>query len=488
MTEPATNPLPEEAVNQYALALEMWRQERLEEAEAAARQAAALRPNDPHVFFLLGMIFRRTHRPSEAVAANLKVLELRPNSPEALNNLGNAWRDLGRASEAISAFRGALELLPYSPEVHNNLGCVLLTQGMLTEAEASFRRALKCWPDYLEASCNLGSALYAIGDWDQALALQTQVLQRRPDFMPAHWETAMILLARGQYEAGWREYEWRWKNPDPRVGFRLPTPRWDGAALNGKTIVLHTEQGLGDAIQFARFIPMVAQRGGRIILVCRRELFHLLRNMDGLHQCFADDEPLPPHDLHCPIGSLPMVLGITLQNLPAKVPYVQADAALASQWGQRIAGKPGRKIGLAWAGRPDHPNDLQRSFPLATLAPLGNAPGVTFFSLQKGGASAQTANAPFDVMDWTGDLKDFADTAALIANLDLVISADTVVVHLAGAMGKPVWVLLPLVPDWRWMLDRQDCPWYPTMRLFRQSRRGDWQLPLRQIMEALNSA
>jgi Flp pilus assembly protein TadD len=488
MTEPATNSLPEDAGNQFNFALALWQQSRLEEAEAAAKKAAALRPNDPQIYFLLGMILRRMGRPAEAVAANLKVLELRPNSPEALNNLGNAWRDLGKAQEAIAAFRRALVLLPDSPQVLNNLGCVLLPQGMLEEAEATLRRALVVRPDYLEAACNLGCVLYATGDWDQAMAIQDEVLKRRPDYVQAHWERSMILLGRGQYESGWSEYEWRWKNPDPRLGIRLQTPRWDGTALNGRTIVLHTEQGLGDAIQFCRFIPLVAERGGKIVLVCRRELLPLLRKLSGLHACFAEDEATPPHDVHCPIGSLPLVLGITLENLPARVPYLWPDEERIPQWRQRMAEKPGRKIGLAWAGRPGHPNDLQRSFGLSALAPLGEVSGVTYFSLQKGEAAAQTASAPFEVTDWTDEIKDFADTAGMIANLDLVISADTVVAHLAGAMGKPVWVLLPLVPDWRWMLGRQDCPWYPAMRLFRQSRRGDWQSPVRTIVEALRPA
>jgi hypothetical protein len=270
---------------------------------------------------------------------------------------------------------------------------------------------------------------------------------------------------------------------------RSEAPRWDGGDLNGRTVLVHNEQGFGDTIQFIRYLPEVCRRGGKIILACQRELFSLLKGFPGIDHCIANDEPTPPgsvdHQVCCPLLSLPGLLGTTAENIPADIPYLKADAEKARQWRQRLAGEERRKIGLAWAGRPNHPNDHNRSLNFSALAPLAEIPDARLINLQLGPAAGQAAESLLKLTDWTDELKDFSDTAGLIENLDLVITADTAIAHLAGAMGKRVWVLLPFIPDWRWMLKRTDSPWYPTMRLFRQRRIGDWATPIAQVAEAL---
>jgi hypothetical protein len=259
--------------------------------------------------------------------------------------------------------------------------------------------------------------------------------------------------------------------------------------LEGRSLLLHTEQGLGDAVQFIRYLPLAAQRGARIIIECQAELQRLFQTMSGNYQTVVRGQPLPAFDLHCPLLSLPWVFGTNLASIPNDVPYLHADAEDAGRWQDRLGGHCALlKVGLAWAGKPTHQNDRNRSMKLARLAPLGQLPGVHFFSLQKGTAAAEAKAPPagMELVDWTEELKDFADTAALIANLDLVIAVDTAVVHLAGAMGKPVWTLLPFASDWRWLLDRADSPWYPTMRLFRQATPGDWDGVIRRVAAELS--
>ena len=298
------------------------------------------------------------------------------------------------------------------------------------------------------------------------------------------------MLTRGEFIPGWDEYEWRWRCKDFALFRRnFPQPQWDGSDLSGHTILLHTEQGFGDALQFIRYLPLVTQRGGRIIIQCQAELQRLFQIMAGDCPVMARGQPLPAFDVHCPLLSLPRVFGTTLGTIPRQVPYLHAAHAMVENWRERLAVDAGSlNVGLAWAGHPAFKGDRLRSpRHLSLLAPLVKIRKARFVSLQKGEASNQTRNPPegMNLVDWTEELKDFADTAALIANLDLVISSDTAVVHLAGAMGKPVWVLLPFAPDWRWLLEREDSPWYPTMRLFRQPAIGDWDSVMQKVVDAL---
>ena len=300
---------------------------------------------------------------------------------------------------------------------------------------------------------------------------------------------ALALLLQGRFAEGWEAYESRRQIRRIARDPGFVQPFWDGSPLGGRRILLTSEQGFGDTIQFVRYAPLVAARGGRVLLQCKPELKRLLAGQCGIEQVVTPGDATPAFDVWCLLMSLPHLLGTTLQTIPAQVPYLTPDPHLIDKWGKRTAHEPaGLKVGLVWAGGAHNKNDRVRSLSLGALAPLAQVPGVRFYSLQKGAASdqARTPPAGMEMTDWTPELADFADTAALVANLDLVISVDTAVAHLAGAIGKPVWVLLPLSPDFRWLLNRDDSPWYPTVRLFRQPTRGDWASVIERVRRALH--
>jgi tetratricopeptide (TPR) repeat protein len=460
----------------------------LDEALAACRRAIALRPNYSEAYSNLGNALASQGELDEAIAAYRQAIAFNSNLPEAHYNLGNVLKDKGQLDGAIAAYRQAIAFNPNLPEAHGNLGNALKDKGQLDEAIAAFRQAIALNPNFPEAHYNLGNVLKDKGQLDGSIAACRQAIALRPDYADAHFNLSLSLLANGCFQQGWEEYEWRWKCKDLSTPRNFAQPQWDGRPLEGRTILLYTEQGFGDALQFMRYLPLVAERGGRIIVECQAELQRILQTIAGKWQVVARGQPLPAFDLHCPLLSLPRVFGTNLANVPNIVPYLHADAEDASGWQHRLADySPRVKVGLAWAGSPTHTNDRNRSIKLARLAPLGRAPGVRFFSLQKGAAAAEARTPPpgMELVDWTQDLKDFAGTAALIANLDLVIAVDTAVVHLAGAMGKPVWTLLPYVPDWRWLMGREDSPWYPTMRFFRQPSRGEWAGVVQRVADAL---
>ncbi|MGD0390624.1 MAG: tetratricopeptide repeat protein [Tepidisphaeraceae bacterium] len=464
----------------------------LDEAIAAFRQAIGLRGNYAEAHSNLGIALIGKGQLDEAIAAFRRAIALRPNIPELHSNLSNALKDKGQLDEAIAACRRAIALNPNIPVVHINLGNVLRDKGQLDEAIAAFRRAVALNPNLPEAHSHLGTALINKGQLDEAIAAWRHAIALNPNFAEAHFNLSVALLERGDFQEGWEEHEWRWKCKDSLSPPRdFAPPQWDGCPLEGRTLLLHAEQGLGDALHFIRYLPLAAQRGGKIIIECQAELQRLFQSVAGGCQVVARGQPLPAFDLHCPLLSLPHVFRTNFANIPNIVPYLHADAEDAGRWQHRLAEhRPLVRVGLAWAGNPDNKNDRNRSIKLASLAPLGQAPGVRFFSLQKGEAAAQAKNPPpgMELVDWTAELKDFADTAALIANLDLVIAVDTAVAHLAGAMNKPVWTLLPFVPDWRWQLERQDSPWYPSMRLFRQPCAGNWDSVITRVVDALSLA
>jgi hypothetical protein len=307
----------------------------------------------------------------------------------------------------------------------------------------------------------------------------------QPDHSDAHWNRALLHLLLGEFDRGWLEYEWRWlKFPEVRRYFAKPL--WDGFDISGKTILLHAEQGFGDTIQFVRFAPLVAARGATVNLECQPELEGLFQHVPGVARTVSRGDPLPPFDIHCPLMSLPRALGIDITNVPNQVPYLQVDQNLLHKWERKLKEYEGcQKVGLVWGGAKTHPRDAERSIPLDALAALNRLHGVRLFSLQKD--IARQASAATGWIDFTAELHDFAETAALTANLDLVIGVDTAVVHLAGALGKPAWTLLPHSPDWRWLLGRDDSPWYPTMRLFRQAVPGDWSGVIGRVVELLQA-
>jgi tetratricopeptide (TPR) repeat protein len=454
----------------------------LEQAEASYRAALRLRPDYPEALTNLGTLLTRLGRHDEALACHRQALRLRPAYLDARCNLGNALLAQKRHAEAEACYREALRLRPDYAEGHHNLGAALAEQGKLEEAVACFRAALRLRPDYVEACGNLGTALIALGKPDEAVAVHDLMLRLRPDNADAHLCRALACLLLGDWRQGWADYEWRWKCEE-FCGLPYREPLWDGTSLTGRTILLHAEQGLGDTLLFIRYAPLVKQRGGTVLFACPKALLPLLatgtRKVAGIDRFVEQGTPLPPFDCHAPLLSLPGIFGTTPDTVPDGVPYVFADPGLMDQWRRELASWPGFKVGIAWQGNPGFKADRLRSIPLARFAPLAQVHGVQLFSLQKGFGSEQLRSIDFPVVDLGSRLDQtggaFVDTAAVLTQLDLVVTADTAVAHLAGALGVPVWLALAFSAHWTWLLQRTDSPWYPTMRLFRQQRSGDWE-------------
>jgi len=451
---------------------------KLDEAAASLRAALHLRPDYADAHFNLANVLVDQGKPLEAVACFREALRLNPQHAQACNNLGNALHSLGQLDPARASLEEALRQQHDHAQAHYNLGNVLRDQGLLEEAATSFRQAIRCQPDYAQAHSNLGNVLQAQAKLDEALASYEQALRLQPDHAETHVNRAMAWLVRGDFRRGWAEYEWRWRRPG-HAAWPLPQPRWDGAPLAGRTILLYAEQGLGDTLHFIRYAPLVKERGGRVIVACPKALVPLLRRCPGIDDLIEAGAALPPFDVQAPLLSLPGVFGTDLTSIPANVPYLHAEPERVAAWGRELEAVPGFKIGIAWQGNPAVTGDRRRSFPLVDLAPLARLEGVHLFSLQKGPGAEQTSahQGRVPVLDWSDRLDltgAFLDTAAVMQHLDLVIAPDSAIAHLAGALGVPVWVALSSAADWRWLLGRQDSPWYPTMRLFRQTTLGNW--------------
>jgi Flp pilus assembly protein TadD len=460
------------------------------EAVASYREASRLRPDFADAHGNLGIALFAAGRPSEAEASYRQALRLRPDFRDALNNLGVVLSALGRPAEAEAVLGEAVRLAPDAPDAHSNLGVALCELCRSQEGEASVREALRLRPDYPDAHSNLGMALMDLRRLDEAEASCREALRLAPALADAHRNLASTLFLAGRYGEAWEEYEWRWKVADMAGGFRgFAAPLWSGEPIGDAAILLHAEQGLGDTLQFCRYASLIEPRA-TVVLEVQAPLVRLLSAMPGVAKVVARGEALPPFDWQCPILSLPRAFGASF----GAAPYLAADPADAALWRERLAHLTGLKVGLVWAGEPKlgKPKlaaiDARRSMPLAAMAPLGEASGVSFVSLQKGASAAQAADPPpgLTLHDFTADLADFADTAALVESLDLVISVDTSVAHLAGALGKPVWLLNRYDTCWRWRLDGDDCPWYPTLRQFRQPALGDWASVMTQARDALH--
>lgn len=412
-------------------------------------------------------------RLSEAILLYRRVLAFSAPTAAILLNLGCALHDAGRYNEALAAYDQALEINADFGKVCHNRGNTLLELDRYEEAIDSYERALVLM-DNVEALVTIGTALERLGKYDQAIDRYMAALSRDPACGEAHWNLALALLRQGAYKEGWREFEWRWRKRGYTSPLRpFPQPTWDGHLLDGKTILIHAEQAFGDTLQFVRYLPHVAQRGGKVIFECPASLVPLLVTIPEVQTVIAAGEPLPPFDCHLPLLSLPMVFGSTLDNIPREVPYLEPPGERLEQWQKLMPRDMSLKVGLLWAGR-NYP-DRHRSCKLSDFRPLADLPGITFYSLQLGEEAEQAATPPegMKLVDFTGNIRDFADTAAFISQLDLVISIDTAVAHLAGGLGMPTLLLAPFAPDWRWGLG-SDSPWYPTMRIFRQKQLGEW--------------
>jgi len=461
---------------------------RFEESLASIEQALILRPGHAETLNNRGVTLHELKRYADALASYEQALALQPNHVEALNNRGSTLRKLRRFEESLASIEQALILRPDHAETLNNRGATLHELRRFTDALASYERALAMQPNYAEALNNRGHTLQELKRFEEALASFEQALALRPDYAYAHWNESLLRLLTGDFSRGWAKYEWRWKSEDRNTKHNFSQPLWLGAeAIDGKTILLHSEQGFGDTIQFCRYVPLVAARGARVILEVEKPLRELMAGLAGVSQVVSKGEPLPDFTVHCPLASLPLAFATQLESIPADMPYLSVPKAYAEKWKQRLPKSVSARIGICWAGNPNFEGDLSRSIGLRPLLPLLTGRDAQFFSIQKDLRAEDSEilqNNP-QITHLGKEIETFGDTAAIISMMDMVISSDTSVVHLAGALGKPVWILLQFVPDWRWLLDRDDCPWYPSARLFRQDGTRGWDGVIRRVQDAL---
>lgn len=488
------------------------------------QRVAALLPDSPQAHNNLGNTCKRLGDNPQALAHYRRALELDPDYAQALSNMAVALGDEGRHEAALAAIRRAIEIDPLLPQAHLNLAALerarprpgqaraipggapapaappdehtlgeaeaLLREGRYAEAETLLRDALAQAGRHVALLRLLVQALRPQGKLREARAALEHVLRAEPGDTGSRFELAEVLLTEGDFDAGWREYRYRYHLAHTAALARhVQKPRWDGRPIPGQTLLLHDEQGYGDTFQFLQLVTLArARSGARIVLEVKAPCHALARRSDGIDEVIVAGSPPPPFDLHCELMSLPLALGLRLDDLPVRTAYLRADPARVARWRARLAGLPRPLVGLAWAGRPTHPRDAQRSLALADLAPLAQ-PGITFIGLQVGEASAQAASPPpgLNLVPLGQDIQDFDDTAAILTLLDVLVSVDSSPVHLAGALGCPAWALLPFASDWRWLRERRDSPWYPSLRLFRQPAPDAWQPVLEEVAVALRA-
>jgi hypothetical protein len=423
-----------------------------------------------------------------------QVLAVVPAHPVPLHNLGQMAYSVRKYDIAVDLLRKSLASQPQDANAHNTLAATYFALGRVEDAERECRIALGLNSKMSPAHANLGNALVGLGDFQGGLKAFERALELDPKNAIAHDGFGATLLMMGDLPRGFAEIEWRWMKPDYEATRFPGLPRWDGSDLTGKRILLLVEQGYGDVFQFCRYAPLLKARGATVLMEVVADIHRLMSTVAGVDQLIIAGLTAPVVDIVAPLLSVPLWYGTTLQTIPAQVPYMAADPRLIESFAAKyFRSDPNFKVGIVWAGRPTHANDHHRSMQLAALAPLAEVPGVTFYSLQKGDAARQLQNAAggtlggMKVVDLSAGLIDFNYTAAAISGLDLLITVDTAVCHLAGALGKPVWVLVPFIPDWRWMLDREDSPWYPTMRLFRQTKRLEWGPVIERVRDELQA-
>ena len=465
---------PNEPDAHHLLGVSLMQRGLLKEALASVQRAIALSPNVAEYHNSLGLVLQKAQSFGDAARALCRAIRIAPNYANACLNLAQVLLDMKSPRECETVLRTALSEHPKDIRLHTVLGRALLLQNRLTDAVAELEAVLAMQPAEANALNHLGVARHLLGDVDGARDAWAKAIVAEPEHVDAHVNLGQLNLEDGAFAEGWREYEWRLKRPDYRRNFDCP--RWQGEPLEGKTVLLLSEQGLGDTLQFVRYASLVAALGGRVILECQRPLLRLLRGVAGIAEVFESGKATG-FDLHVSLMSLPHLFDTRLETVPDAVPYLPAPQAVPLPNGGQC------NVGLVWAGNPNHSRDHDRSRPLAEFMPLASVPGVTFYSLQVGPAAAETPPPGMIITPLLPADPDFFDTAAAIAALDLVITVDTAPAHLAGALGCPVWVLIDAIPDWRWLHRRNDSPWYPTMRLFR--REGEWAHTLDRVAAAL---
>jgi Flp pilus assembly protein TadD len=501
------------------LGLSMTQSGRVDDALFCYANVIKLQPKDHVSLNQLSILLTTRAQYPAAIAASKAAVAQKPNNPEYIGNLGTAlllnkeyqlaaaefreairwapkdfrfWHGLGAAlgegrqnADALDALNHLLELKPDFAGGWSNKSAVLRALDRFEESKAAAKRALELDPNCPGAYNNLGALLYDEGKWIETRDAWRIAAKHEPDSAATHWNYSRILLLLGEFEEGWNEFESRVHVPGMRLNRGFTKPQWDGSDPSGKTILLHTEGGFGDALNFIRLAPEVISRGGRWLLECQPDLVRLFQDNFKFEQFIQRGEPIPDHDCHIPLQGLPRILKIRLETIPNQVPYLKARPELVESWARRLKNETKIRVGLNWCGSRPARGDL-RTRSIDVFAPLAELEGVKFFSLQKGDAGNESPPSGMDFVNHTAEIRDFADAAAFIQNLDLVISVDTSVVHLAGAMAKPVWVLVPRAPDFRWLIDREDSPWYPTMRLFRQPLGTDgWDVPMGKMVTAL---
>lgn len=471
----------------FQRAVAAFRAGRWAETERLCGAVVAVQPDHFDAAHVLAAAQAAQGKLDLALASYDRALALRPDFAEVISNRGTCLERLGRLDDALASYQRALALRPDFFDALYNLGNVLCTLGRHAEALAAYDRALAVRPSHADALNNRGQALRELMRYDEALASYDAAIAVAPRHAMAHCNAAALRLLLGDFRRGWADYEWRWQKASVvRFDRKFPQPLWRGEPVAGRTILLHSEQGLGDTIQFCRYVPLAAARGARVIFEVEPPLFGLMSRFSDVAQVVPKGGALPPFDLHCPLLSLPMAFGTELATIPAAPAYLGAPAPQSEHWRARLAGLRRPRVGLVWAGNPKHERDRERSIALRALLPLLDVE-ASFVSLQKElrPDDAAVLQQRRDILAAGGVLRDFSDTAGLVSALDLVISVDTSVAHLAGALGKPVWILLTYVPDFRWLLDRDDSPWYPSARLFRQDATRMWDSVIARLREDL---
>ena len=465
---------------------------RLNEAIISFDKAIALKPDYAKAYSNRGTALQDLKRFDDAIIDYDKAIALKPDFAEAYSNRGTALQYLERLDEAIISFDKAIALKPDFAEAYSNRGNALKDLKRLDEAIISYQKAIALNSDFAKAYSNLGNALTALKRLDEAIINYDRAIELRPDYADAYANKGLASLLRGEFASGWRDYEWRKKREEPAGNRFVPKPLWLGEQdLAGKSLFIHWEQGLGDTIQFCRYALLATARGARVVLSVQDALLRLLKQLEPEIVVIGSNQQPSVFDLHCPLLSLPLAFNTTLQNIPSKVPYLQAEPDRIAQWTKKL-GRDGFKIGICWQGSATK-YGVSRSFPITEFIRVSKIENVRLISLQKGDGENQLQNLPDGMCvetlgtDFDAGPDAFLDTAAVMKCCDLVITCDTAIEHVAGALGVPVWVALQYVPDWRWMLDRSDSPWYPTMRLFRQKARGDWKSVFIEIENELNA-
>ncbi len=473
-----------DADDAYRLGYTLEQMNRPADASAAYELAAGFRPGFAEAHAKVATFLLRQDRPAEAAARFKVAADAGPAIAEIHCNLAHARRLAGDEDGALKAVRRSIELKPELAAAHNVLGLVLRDRRRPADALASFRRAMDLEPESAEAFHNFAAVVESIGRVPEAAAGFERAVALAPGVPKFHQSLGRNRLLRGDLSGGWAEFDWRRLDPRTLAGRTFNRPLWDGGPLAGRTVLLTAEADPADTVQFLRYAPLVAGRGGRVVVESPADAVALARTVAGVADVVAAGEPLPPFDVYCPLMTLPLVFNTTEATIPAAVPYLSADPTLAATWAARLPAANGRRrIGLAWGGDSKAADDRGRSVPPARLGPLAVVPGVAWVALQ----SAAALPADLKAFDASAGVRDLADAVAVLSQLDGVVAADTAVAHLAAALGKPTWLLLPAIPDWRWQLGRADSPWYPTARLFRQATAGDWSSAVAAAADAVRA-